>query len=194
MLFGKAVMHGLRMRYGEAHRRYHVWNHVETLLKLKEWCRDDVFNHQAVELAIYFHDAIYEPGEDDNEKRSADLMRAVLEKEVAPVNLEVARALILATASHDVPGDLENPVRSDCAVFLDMDLAVLGAAPDVFEAYGAAIREEFIEFPDGEWSLGRRKFLLSMLDRKTVFHTPRFRQTYEKQAQANLEAALSALG
>jgi predicted metal-dependent HD superfamily phosphohydrolase len=193
MLFSKAVMHGLRMRYGEAHRRYHVWSHIETLLKLKAWCADDVFNHQAVELAIYFHDAIYEPGEDDNEKRSADLMRAVLEKEAAPVNLEVARALILATATHEVPETLEKPVKSDCAVFLDMDLAVLGAAPDVFDAYEAAIREEFIALSDTQWASGRRKFLLAMLDRKTIYLTPRFRNTYEQQAQDNLENALKLL-
>ncbi len=55
-------MNALKMRHGEAHRHYHVWSHVETLLRLMEWRQDDLFNQEAVELAILFHDSVYEPG------------------------------------------------------------------------------------------------------------------------------------
>jgi predicted metal-dependent HD superfamily phosphohydrolase len=189
----RAVMNALRMRYGEAHRRYHVWAHIETLFKLMEWRQADLYNREAIEIAILFHDAIYEPGEEDNEKRSAGLMQGMLSKTVAPVTLQAAHAMILATEKHVLADDMVDPLRSDCAYFLDMDLAVLGSAPEVFEAFDLAIREEFAEFSDEDYREGRRAALESFLKRKTIYLTQPFHDAFEAQARINLEQAVGAL-
>ena len=52
------------------------------------------FDREAVELAAWFHDAIYEIGRDDNEDRSAELARQLLAS--SPIRDEVAR-LVLVT-------------------------------------------------------------------------------------------------
>jgi predicted metal-dependent HD superfamily phosphohydrolase len=181
------------MRHGQAHRRYHVWSHVETMLKLADWRQADLFNVEAVEIAILFHDSVYEPGEEENEKRSAGLMLGMLSKIVAPVTLDSARDMILATERHMLPDGMVDPLRSDCAHFLDMDLAILGSDPEVFEAFQEAIREEYIHVPDAEYRTGRRAVLARFLERKRLYQTESFREAFEFQARANLEAAVAEL-
>jgi predicted metal-dependent HD superfamily phosphohydrolase len=51
-------------------RHYHDLRHVETLLRLAQ---DHAFaDREAVEAAIWFHDAIYDTRRQDNEERSAE--------------------------------------------------------------------------------------------------------------------------
>jgi predicted metal-dependent HD superfamily phosphohydrolase len=181
------------MRHGEAQRRYHVWSHIETMLKLADWRQADLFNVEAVEIAILFHDSVYEPGEADNEKRSAGLMLGMLSKLVAPVTLDAARDLILATELHVLPEKMVDPIRSDCAHFLDMDLAIFGSDPEVFEAFQQAIREEYIHVPREVYRPARRAVLARFLDRKQLYLTESFREMFEFQARANLAAAIAEL-
>jgi predicted metal-dependent HD superfamily phosphohydrolase len=181
------------MRYGEAHRRYHVWAHIETMLKLMEWRQADLFNLEAMELAILFHDVVYEPGEEENEKRSAGLMLGMLSKTVAPVTLDAANAMILATETHVLPAEMIDPVRSDCAHFLDMDLAILGSAPEVFDAFQAGIREEFSEIDDDAYRVGRKAALERFMGRKTLYMTQSFFDSFEAQARQNLGRAIAEL-
>jgi predicted metal-dependent HD superfamily phosphohydrolase len=189
----RAVMNALRMRYGEAHRHYHVWGHIESMLRMMEWQEAALFNKEAIEIAILFHDVVYEPGEADNEKRSAGLMMGMLSKIVAPVTLEVATDLILATEKHVLDESLKDPVRSDCAYFLDMDLAILGAAPDVFDAFEDAIRQEFIEVENTDYMRGRTAVLERFLARKRLYHTQAFHDEFEAQARINLQGAIAVL-
>jgi predicted metal-dependent HD superfamily phosphohydrolase len=186
-------MNALRMRHGEAQRHYHGWQHIETLFKLMEWCQPDLFNVAAVELAILFHDAVYEPGEEDNEKRSAGLMQGTLSKTVAPVTLDEAMRMILATERHLLPEDMVDPLRSDCAHFLDMDLAILGSTPEVFDAFQLAIREEYEAVPEDTYRNGRRAALEHFAERKRIYLTNRFHDAFEAQARLNLARALTDL-
>jgi predicted metal-dependent HD superfamily phosphohydrolase len=136
---------------------------------------------------------VYEPGEEENEKRSAGLMMGMLSKIVAPVTLEVATALILSTERHVLPKDMLDPVRSDCAYFLDMDLAILGSEPEVFEAFQHAIRAEFHDVPEEAYRLGRRAALERFQERKQLYHTQCFHDEFEAQARRNLAEAIAEL-
>jgi hypothetical protein len=64
--------------WGEPHRVYHDHSHLVWLLdeadRLGARIRDAAF----VEYAIWFHDAVYQPGETDNEAVSAEWARAFL--------------------------------------------------------------------------------------------------------------------
>jgi predicted metal-dependent HD superfamily phosphohydrolase len=193
MLSDPAVMRSLRMRYAEPHRRYHGWSHIEELHRIRDWALPILFNQQAIDLAILFHDCVHEPGEQGNERRSADLMVAMLGKDIAPVTLEAAKRLILATADHLLPPDLVDPVRADCAAFLDMDFAVFGSAREVYAAFEAAIQEEHSEVAPEEYRAGRRQMLIHFAGRDQLFFTPLFRQEFEAQARRNLDAAIRAL-
>ncbi len=193
MIADRAVMNAMRMRYSEPHRRYHDWSHVESLLKLRDFARDALFNLQAIDAAILFHDAIYEPGEPDNKARSADLMMAMLDRILAPVTLAAARELVLASAHHQLPAHLLDPVRGDCAHFLDMDLAVFGSERDVFDAFEAAIREEYADLDDAAYAAGRGAALRKLLDRPSIYLTSLFANAFEKSARRNIARRMAEL-
>ena len=91
----------LLARWSESHRRHHNVVHLHELLDAIQALADDGlrFDREAVELAAWFHDAIYEIGRDDNEDHSAELARELLA--TSPVRDEVAR-LVLAAKTHQV--------------------------------------------------------------------------------------------
>ena len=87
--------------YAEPHRAYHTWEHIEALLA--QFARLDWADPKGVEIAVYYHDAIYNPLAATNEADSAELMIADLTGKVDQATLDHANALILATAGHKVP-------------------------------------------------------------------------------------------
>ncbi|TIV07105.1 MAG: hypothetical protein E5W00_16425, partial [Mesorhizobium sp.] len=79
------------------------------------------------------------------------------------------------------------------ALFLDMDLAILGATPDAFDAYEQAVRREYGWVQEPMWRAGRSAVLTSFLARPHIFHTEEFRQRFEPQARQNMARSLKAL-
>lgn len=178
----------LRRRLEEAYagpgRRYHdtlhlteVLGHVEELLD-----RDDPA-WEPVVLAAWFHDAVHE-GRDDDEERSAAWAEDALRGH--PHAAEVAR-LVRLTVHHRPAGD-------DLAgrVLCDADLAVLAAPPERYAAYVDGVRQEYAHVPDDAFAAGRTAVLRDLLA-GPLFHTPRGRERWERQARANVEAELSRL-
>jgi predicted metal-dependent HD superfamily phosphohydrolase len=147
---------------------------------------------EAVEAAIWFHDAVYDARRDDNEARSAELAVERLRAAASPDRLAGIAAMIRATAGHAVP-DLPDGAAADCALFLDMDLAILGSEPPAFAAYERDVRREYAHVPEAQWIVGRRRVLETFLQRPVVYATPNFRSSHETQARRNITAALAAL-
>jgi predicted metal-dependent HD superfamily phosphohydrolase len=101
--------------------------------------------------------------------------------------------MIEATATHRVP-DLGDPgANRDAALFLDMDLAILGAPPAAFDAYEEAVRREYAWVDDAAWRTGRAAVLRTFLERPHVFHTPEFRERFEDRARENMARSLGRL-
>lgn len=177
-----------------AGRAYHGWRHVEALLDLWWRHRATLHDPKAVRLAILYHDAVYDPRRDDNESRSAALLRASEAGRVPPARLDAAEAMVLATARHLVPEGLPAPVAADMRCFLDMDLAILGAAPGEFAAYDDAIRAEYAHVADAGYHAGRAAVLRRLLARNPLYLTEPFRAALDAPARRNLSAALARLG
>ncbi|MFO7563269.1 MAG: hypothetical protein R6X02_11550 [Enhygromyxa sp.] len=179
-------------RYAEPHRRYHGVAHIDALARLFEqvaagpgWRRP-----AEVALAILFHDAIYEPGRPDNEARSAQLARERL-ADWDQVEVERIAALIEATASH---GAAQTEADPDLGHFLDADVAILGAPPEVYDRYARGVLEEYAPVVDvAAFRAGRRVFVLEQLARPQLFHTLWFRDHYEATARENLGRELASL-
>jgi predicted metal-dependent HD superfamily phosphohydrolase len=181
-----ALLDELAQAYSEPGRHYHNLGHIAQLLELLDQYGHDVHGRDAIEFAIFFHDAVYVPIRSDNEAASAALARARLTALGGTETLvrEVER-LILATrhgtALVDAIGD------PDLALLLDLDLSILGAERAVYAAYAAAIRREYAVVPDLIYRPGRRRVLAEFLARPRIYATPRIYDACEAAARANLE-------
>lgn len=121
-----------------------------------------------VQLAAWFHDAVYRPDRSENEERSAALAeRALPELGIgAARTAEVAR-LVRLTVTHDPAPD-----DPDGEVLCDADLAVLAGSPDQYAAYAAAVRAEYAFVPDPDFTAGRTAVLTQLLSLPRLFRTP----------------------
>lgn len=180
--------------YGDSGRAYHGWAHVAAMLTGLEAAKAEPefarLRFDAVELAAFFHDAVYDPRRSDNEAASAALFaeHAGAAPALGTEGVERVRALILATAEHGASPD---PATR---LLIDLDLAILGAAPEAYAAYAQATRREYAHVPDALWQLGRSAVLRRFLDRETIFQTQFFVRRFEAPAGANLAGELEALG
>jgi predicted metal-dependent HD superfamily phosphohydrolase len=179
--------------YRDGNRHYHGIAHIEALLALAEEYRPLLSDPQAVEAAIWFHDAIYDSTAKDNEERSADLARRRLAGKLEPARLNRIATMILATAKHELPKLESAGAVRDAELFLDMDMSILGAAPDVFDGYEAAVRKEYAWVPEAAWIAGRSAVLRSFLNRPFIYLSEEFRDRFEAQARENIRRSLAAL-
>lgn len=175
-------------RYREAHRIYHNLEHVEECLAQLATFRALGLEPDVIELAIWFHDAVYDPRAGDNEKQSAELARefcctAYLSSEIG----ERTAALILVTKTH-LPGD-----DADAQLLVDIDLSILGQSRDRFARYENAIRQEYGWVPDAAFCEGRAAVLGKFLAPEWIYSTAPFRDRYEEPARANLRWSLARL-
>ncbi len=170
---------------GEPHRHYHTLEHIGRILALFDTVRRRLQAPDAAELALWLHDVVYDPRADDNEEKSAEFARQVLEAgAVSPEVAQLTAALILATR-HAVP--LGDP---DACYVMDVDLSILGASPEEFERYEAQIRAEQWFRSDEEYRRHRAGVLRAFLDRPRIFVTAEF-AVFEAPARANLLRSLS---
>jgi predicted metal-dependent HD superfamily phosphohydrolase len=183
----------LASAYQAPGRHYHDLRHIEALLAYAAACSELFADRDAVEAAIWFHDAVYDTRRHDNEEMSAVLAETRLAGTAEAGRIARIAAMIRATAGHLCP-DFENPAhRSDCALFLDMDLAILGSPAAEFDAYDAAVRREYAWVPEPQWRHGRRTVLEGFLAREAIYASARFRASHEAPARRNLARALARL-
>lgn len=195
-LIDKPLKGELSALYRAEGRHYHNLAHIEAMLALAGDYRASLSDPEAVETAIWFHDAIYDSQAKDNEARSAALAEEKLAGRTDPERLGRIAAMIVATATHELPslqrlGD-EHFIR-DAALFLDIDLSILGAAPEAFDAYEQAVRREYQWVEGPMWRAGRGAVLKTFLARPHIYHTEEFRQRFEPQARRNMARSIAAL-
>lgn len=187
----RAELSGL---YQADDRHYHGIRHIEALLGLLTEYRTQFADPEAVEAAIWFHDAIYDSRAKDNEAQSAALAAEWLKGRVDASRLFSIVKMIEATATHEVPAFEDAAAKADAALLLDMDLSVLGTPAKTFDAYEDAVRREYGWVSDADWRAGRGAVLRNFLARPRIFHTDIFVTRCEAQARANMERSLAKLG
>jgi predicted metal-dependent HD superfamily phosphohydrolase len=186
----EAVFEQLVRHYAVADRAYHNLGHVASVLQWIETLQGCAACPDAVRLAGWFHDVIYDPRLSDNEERSADYAgTALAELSVDPGLAKNVERLILLTKTHEV-----EPHDRDGEVLLDADLAILGAPAAEYAEYARAIRQEYAWVPEDAYRSGRRAVLERFLQRPRLFHTPPLLATREATARSNLRAELRDLG
>lgn len=188
------VLAGLKSRHAEPQRHYHTWDHIEALLRWFGQRREHLHDPAAVELAILFHDAAYDPTRSDNEAESARLLKDADLPGLDDAVRARAAQMIEATARHEIPEGLEPADQSDMAEFLDMDLSILGARTEVFDAYEQAIRREYAFVPEALYREARRGILQRFLEREHLYFSAWGEEAFERRARANLDRSIQQLG
>ncbi|PKS07198.1 hypothetical protein jhhlp_005799 [Lomentospora prolificans] len=195
-LLDSQTLEELQKLYSAEDRKYHSLEHINSLLSLLQEHKDLFEDPEAVEAAIWFHDAIYDAKATDNEARSAQLALERLngsESLIEPGRIQRICTMIEATATHKVPEFPEERFVSDAEMFLDMDLSILGAEKGIFANYEAAVRQEYAWVSDDEWRKGRAAVLTSFLERPYIFYSRVFRDELEQRARENISSSLEKL-
>jgi len=175
-------------RYSEKHRHYHTLQHLRECMDQFEPVRGMARRPAEIELALWFHDAVYDPRRQDNEALSAGWARdAVLQAGLPEAVAGRIHGLIMDTLHAQAPAD------PDAQLLVDVDLSILGADPARFDESDEQIRAEFAHVPAPEFRQGRQRVLSGFLARPRLYSTQRFHLAFEDQARRNLQRSLARL-
>lgn len=174
--------------YREKHRIYHTLSHLEYI-----WQELDTVENQSLigadmQLAVWYHSIVYRPGRNDNETKSVTRLQSDghflgIDKDV----INAASDIILAKVKHQSNG------RICCDYFLDINMVICGAQPEVYQRYVEAITKENKRVPRFMFRRRRTQFLRQTLSNPKIFLTEHFAKRYEYRARQNLNAELTQL-
>ncbi len=174
-------------RYAGPGRVYHGLRHLHEVLDGVESLGSELADPVSVELAGWFHDAVYDVHRSDNEVASAALARELLASN-PDVDIDEVVRLVLLTVDHRVSSGDANG-----AVLCDADLAILAADHARYDDYAARVRREYAHVADDDFRAGRRHVLEQLLALPSLFHTRHGVTQWEAPARANLRRELISL-
>jgi len=173
------IWESLEILYNEDNRHYHTLEHISDCLdQLDQW-PTEIPQKSAVELAIWFHDVIYDSKRADNEESSAALATNLLRGH--PLEAD-ACSLILATRHKETEGMLAEEI------LCDIDLSILGALDQQkYISYAKQIRLEYAWVPEDEYCQARARVLNNFLKREELYQTPYGKEQWSQQARINIK-------
>jgi predicted metal-dependent HD superfamily phosphohydrolase len=184
--------------YGAPTRHYHGLAHLlaflgcwkDAMAARVPGAHDDPVTFAA---ALLLHDAIYDVRRTDNEAASAALAHTVLPQHFPAADVRQVEALILATGTHAFARADADALPDAMALFLDCDLAALGADPATYVAYAYGVAAEYVPVV-GRWRyrFGRSRFLGQLVRRPRLYHTAHFHATRDAAARRHLAAEARA--
>ena len=144
-------------------------------------CKNKLEQPDAVELAVWFHDVVFEPGQCDNERLSADLYLQHAEGVHPPALRALVDRLIMATLHNGDP-----LTDADAAYMVDIDLSSFGLSWAEFLRDSDNLRRENSSLGDAEYYEKSTGFQNCLLARDRFFRTDFFAERYETRARENL--------
>ena len=173
-------------RYSEPHRAYHTLQHIGECFEQLDRAPGEAFHE--VGLALWFHDAIYDPRASDNEMRSAQWAREVLrDTGAADAAIDAVERMILATRHQAAPQEY------DAQLVVDIDLSILGASQTRYREYEDQIRQEYAWVEDSAFRRGRIGVVQHFLSQPFIYSTDDYRERFEARARSNLARSVAAL-
>ncbi|ENU29810.1 hypothetical protein F991_02297 [Acinetobacter sp. CIP-A165] len=166
--------------YSEKQRAYHTIQHLYECLVLLEATRSDLNDDHAVALALWFHDAVYDPQAKANELKSAVLFEQYLAQDLPTETVQKIERWIVATQKHEPTEEL------DLQFLLDIDLAILAASPERFVEYEQQIQQEYSWVDPDVYSIKRKEVLAHFYQTEPLYQTEYFQKCFEHSAKNNL--------
>lgn len=180
-------------QYSKPYRHYHSLSHLEDLFSKLDQISALIQKPQIVELAIFFHDLIYEPESKTNEQDSAQWFVNFAKEctTMKPEDISLVERYILQTANHLSCNEQHG---HDLLYFLDLDLSILGShSTDQYSKYAQGVRQEYSVLSDEQFCAGRSQFLKKMLAVENLFYTSHFRISIGEKAKENMQRELHEL-
>jgi predicted metal-dependent HD superfamily phosphohydrolase len=171
-------------------RHYHNLTHIHQVLTTLDRFSGSIDNPLVVSLAGWFHDFVYDSQASDNELQSAKVARELLTNLGMPSEqIDRVQELIMATQGHQIEAE-----DLDRCIFLDADLAILGAESERYQDYARSIRLEYSWVSDLEYQTGRIRVLESFLQRDRIYYTDVVFGELESIARKNMKREIDRLG
>ena len=166
--------------YSEQQRYYHTIQHIVECLNLFHQVKNQLNDPVAVELAIWFHDAVYDPQASDNEEKSAELLKQHCALLFENSTIQKVYDWIVETKKHQPSQD------QDLNYLLDIDLAILGSSKSRFAEYELQIQQEYSWVETGLYQEKRAEILQYFHQMSPLYQTEYFRNLLEFNAKFNL--------
>jgi len=167
-------------------RHYHTLKHIKHMLIYLHDFELTLIERTKLELAIWFHDVVYDSRNKDNEVRSAEKFAGFAKHAGFKQSIfDEIISLILITKHVDSPRNRLEEIICDC------DLKEL--ATDNWKKNSENVRKEYAFLSDDEWKEGRSEFLMSMLSKEHIFHTDTYKGILEDAARINIQKELDTL-
>jgi predicted metal-dependent HD superfamily phosphohydrolase len=174
--------------YNEKHRHYHTQKHIEAMLKHFDNTKNLAKAPLEIELAIWFHDAIYKPFSSSNELDSANWASDfLLEQNYSQDGINRIHKMIMSTLHN---GQAE---AADEQLIVDIDLTILGTAESVYDEFERNVRKEYKLVPWLIYKRKRKEILEGFLQQENIYKTSFYQERFEDQARVNLSRAIQAL-
>ncbi len=197
MSLAKTTFTCLQSNYNDASRSYHTLQHVFDCLRHFETLKKRFNDPDVVELAIIFHDFIYDPLASNNEVESARYARLALRctSKLSQSQIDRMCDLIKMTKAH------AHDDSCDAKLFLDIDMSILGTKPKRYQEYVAQVRQEYVvsaQVPQLVFDQRRKAFLQKLLTNinnngRRLYYTDYFHGRLGLQAEKNIAAELRHL-
>jgi len=194
----EALWHLVSSRYTEEQRHYHTLVHIEDLLRQADQFESLISDKKAVDLAIIFHDIIYDPKSPTNEEDSAKLFETLLgpsgtstalARSLTPELVGKVYQYIIETKKHAVLDSEDNDLR----LFIDFDMSILGSDADRYLSYAAQIRKEYIHVPPDVYCTSRAQFLRNLLVQVSHIYSSKEYASFEERARSNIASECDLL-
>jgi predicted metal-dependent HD superfamily phosphohydrolase len=177
----------LTQAYAESGRHYHNQQHIAECLAEFDAANHLARNPEAVEFALWFHDAVYNSKAGDNEEQSAVMAKNCLLGAKLPEFAETVATLVMATKFHNTDG------APDAGLVVDVDLSILGQNQARFAEYESQIRQEYLWVPEALFNAKRAEILQGFLERKRIYTNDHFLNRYEQSARRNIAESIRKL-
>jgi predicted metal-dependent HD superfamily phosphohydrolase len=168
--------HTVKAYSGEG-RYYHNLAHINFCFKKLAPYRDRT-DYPELFLGILWHDLVYHIYSQTNEEESGQAAQDFMRALELP-HAETVHRLIVSTKHH-------SPEREDERLVCAVDLAILAEPWPTYELYAQKIRQEYADYSDEEYSVGRVAVLGVMKAGDGPFRHPDFLHLND-QAKANME-------
>lgn len=178
----------LQNAYAEPHRHYHNTSHLLAVLSQLDAASHLAERPHEVELALWFHDAIYKPFSSSNEADSAKWADAFLKENKVNDSVRATVTRLILATSHN--GDADS---GDEKLIVDIDLTVLGQSSDTYKSFSDGVRKEYRHVPSFIYRWRRQTLLRGFLSKESIYHFDLFRKTLEGQARCNLQWEIQSL-